>query len=78
MTTRLIHPFRAILIAGISFGLSHAASAADLESAQISAALKRSADWQLANPSGTETRDWIIAPLYDGLLRTASSTGDAK
>lgn len=78
MKTQSIHTLCAILIAGISFGLSHSTSAADLESSQITAALKRSADWQLANPSGTETRDWIIAPLYDGLLRTASSTGDAK
>lgn len=78
MMIRSTQPFRAILLAGISFALSHASSAAELESAQITAALKRSADWQLANPSGTETRDWIIAPLYDGLLRTALSTGDAK
>jgi rhamnogalacturonyl hydrolase YesR len=53
-------------------------SAAELDSASIAAALKRSADWQLANPSGTEIRDWIIAPLYDGLLRTALTTGDPK
>jgi rhamnogalacturonyl hydrolase YesR len=56
----------------------HTSPAADLEPAAITATLKRSADWQLANPSGTETRDWIIAPLYDGLLRTALTTGDAK
>lgn len=53
-------------------------AAAELESGAITAALKRSADWQLANPSGTEIRDWIIAPLYDGLLRTSLATGDAK
>lgn len=50
--------------------------AAGLDSEGIATALKRSADWQLANPSGTEIRDWIIAPLYDGLLRTSSMTGD--
>ena len=59
----------------ISAPLCHAA---DLAPDQVSTALKRSADWQLANPSGTEIRDWIIAPLYDGLLRTALATGDAK
>lgn len=55
-----------------------ASLAAELEPAAITASLKRSADWQLANPSGTEIRDWIIAPFYDGLLRTALATGDAK
>ncbi len=67
-----------MLMAVIPLALSHSSSAADLEPATITAALKRSADWQLAHPSGTETRDWIIAPLYDGLLRTALTTGDAK
>jgi unsaturated rhamnogalacturonyl hydrolase len=75
---RLPRPLCAILLAGISSALFSTSSAADLDSDSISKALKRSADWQLANPSGTEIRDWIIAPLYDGLLRTASSTGDPK
>jgi unsaturated rhamnogalacturonyl hydrolase len=57
---------------------SSSSRAEELEPTPISAALKRSADWQLAHPSGTELRDWIIAPLYDGLLRTALATGDAK
>ena len=75
------HPtyrFAACLVAGAMTIASHSCPAADLQPARITAALKRSADWQLANPSGTEIRDWIIAPLYDGLLRTASATGDAK
>jgi len=75
---RLILPLCAILTAGVPLILSHSSSAADLESGTIAAALKRSADWQLANPSGTEIRDWIIAPFYDGLLRTALATGDPK
>ncbi len=66
---------RSLLVVSITLTLS---PAADLESKSIAAALKRSADWQLANPSGTEIRDWIIAPFYDGLLRTALATGDAK
>ena len=45
---------------------------------EISAALKRSADWQLASPTGMTTTSWIIAPFYDGLLRTALTTGDPK
>ena len=52
--------------------------AAELDPAQITTALQRSADWQLANPSGTEIRDWIIAPLYDGLIRSSLATGDPK
>ena len=75
---RLPRPLCAILAAGLPFILSPSSLAADLEPAPIAAALKRSADWQLANPSGTEIRDWIIAPLYDGLLRTSLATGDAK
>ena len=68
----------AVMMAAISLAPLNYSSAADLEPAPITAALKRSADWQLATPSGTELRDWIIAPLYDGLLRTALTTGDAK
>jgi rhamnogalacturonyl hydrolase YesR len=52
--------------------------AAELKTADVSAVLKRSADWHLGSPSGIDTRDWIIAPLYDGLLRLATTTGDAK
>ncbi len=58
--------------------LSVPARAADPVPADVTAILKKSADWQLAQPSGIEIRDWIIAPLYDGLLRTAITTGDAK
>ena len=76
--TRSVHHLCAFIMAAIPLAPLNDSSAADLEPAPIAAALKRSADWQLANPSGTETRDWIIAPLYDGLLRTALTTGDAK
>jgi unsaturated rhamnogalacturonyl hydrolase len=75
---RSIHRLCAVMMAAISLALSDPSSADDLTPARITAALKLSADWQLAHPSGTETRDWIIAPLYDGLLRTALATGDAK
>jgi rhamnogalacturonyl hydrolase YesR len=75
---RLIRIMFSVPVAGILSVASHSSSAAEIEPASIAAALKRSADWQLANPSGTEIRDWIIAPLYDGLLRTSLATGDAK
>ncbi|MCU0781221.1 MAG: glycoside hydrolase family 88 protein [Akkermansiaceae bacterium] len=75
---RLIHLLRAVLLAGLAFAAPASSSAEELEPAAISATLKRAANWQLANPSGTELRDWIIAPFYDGLLRTAMATGDAK
>ena len=55
-----------------------AAEAPEPGAADIVATLKRSADWHLSNPSGIEVRDWVIAPLYDGLLRTALVTGEAK
>ena len=72
----------AILFSGsLGIGLGQAAPARggpEPVAADIVATLKRSADWHLANPSGIELRDWVIAPLYDGLLRTALVTGDAK
>ena len=50
----------------VSFTLCGAAwaRAADPAPADITAALRRSADWHLANPSGIDTRDWVIAPLH--------------
>lgn len=76
--TKTLHRLAACLLAAPLLWVAQASSAEELESSAITTALKRSADWQLANPSGTEIRDWIIAPLYDGLLRTALATGDAK
>ena len=66
------------LLVSITFFAVNSASAADPSPDDITAALKRSADWHLSNPSGVDTRFWVIAPLYDGLLRTALTTGDAK
>ena len=63
---------------GLVFCATQSSQAEDPKPAEVAAALKRSADWQLANPSGIDTRDWVIAPLYDGLLRAAVTTGDAK
>jgi unsaturated rhamnogalacturonyl hydrolase len=68
----------ALLLTGLTALVAVTTLAAEPVAADIRAALKRSADWHLANPSGIDTRDWVIAPLYDGLLRTATTTGDAK
>lgn len=73
-----IHHLFACLAAAILCTSVSPSRAADLEPNSIATALKRSADWQLANPSGTEIRDWIIAPFYDGLIYTSLATGDAK
>jgi unsaturated rhamnogalacturonyl hydrolase len=67
-----------LMISVLAVSPSARAADPELKPASITAALTRSADWQLANPSGTELRDWIIAPLNDGLLRTSLATGDAK
>ncbi|MFA5264472.1 MAG: glycoside hydrolase family 88 protein [Opitutaceae bacterium] len=56
-----------------------AGSATGLDARQIVATLKRSADWQLANPIGTNLITfWVAAPYYDGLFRLAQVTGDSK
>lgn len=74
--------FTAVLFASfIALGVGSTARAADVpepKPADIVNALKQSADWHLSNPSGIEVRDWVIAPLYDGLLRTALVTNDPK
>jgi rhamnogalacturonyl hydrolase YesR len=67
-----------LLLSGLILAVVPASRAADPKPADVVAALKRSADWHLANPSGIDTRDWVIAPLYDGLLRVATTTGDPK
>lgn len=72
----------AVALLCIATCLPMAASAKDkstqLQADDVRAAVTRSADWQLANPRRIETTDWIIAPLYDGLLRTAFATGESR
>jgi len=68
----------ACLLAGLTLTAAISGHSADPKATDVAAALKRSADWHLAKPSGIDTRDWVIAPLYDGLLRVAITTGDAK
>ena len=69
---------RVVSLSLVSFLFVNFTRAEELDPSRIASSLKRSADWQLANPSGTEIRDWIIAPLYDGLLRVSVATGDPK
>lgn len=77
-TFHIVHSRFLLLFLGFTLASSSVSQAADPNPAEISAALKRSADWHLSNPSGIDTRDWVIAPLYDGLFRLAVTTGDEK
>lgn len=49
-----------------------------LDPVHIVQTLKRAADWQLENPNGTDLRNWVIAPLYDGLMDLSEVTGDPR
>ncbi len=71
-------PALVILSALLNAGLSSGEESKALVPAEITATLKRVADWQLANPNRTDLRDWVIAPLYDGLIDTSETTGDPK
>lgn len=44
----------------------------------VEAEVRKVADWIIDHPSGRDTRHWVIAPLYDGLLRAADATGDER
>ena len=46
--------------------------------AHIISVMKRVADWQIANPSKVEPRDWIVAPFYIGMLALHRVSGDEK
>jgi len=71
--------FSFLFVLSLGAGVLRAQAADPLAPAYIESALKRSADWQLANPHGnTPVTDWVIAPLYDGLLRLALTTGDER
>lgn len=71
---------RLLPLLGLFVAAVLASKAADgLDAQAIHQTLKRSADWQLAEPhGGTPLTDWIIAPLYDGLLRLSVTSGDEK
>ena len=51
--------------------------AASLSVGEVEQSLRQVADYILEHPSGRDTRHWVVAPLYDGLLETAYVTGDA-
>lgn len=53
-------------------------SAQEINPDEVAAVLRRSADWQITHRTEDNLMDWIIAPFYDGLLRTAEVTGDAS
>ncbi|MBK1879355.1 glycoside hydrolase family 88 protein [Pelagicoccus mobilis] len=70
------------LLLTIALGLTSLAQA-QLRAPQVEAALRKTADWQLAHPNENQLREigirqWHIAPLYDGLLRLSYMTGDPK
>ncbi|MBD5778562.1 glycoside hydrolase family 88 protein [Pelagicoccus sp. NFK12] len=60
------------------FAVGCSPSSEENEAAAVEAEVRRVADWILDNPSGRDTRHWVIAPLYDGLLRAAHATGDER
>jgi rhamnogalacturonyl hydrolase YesR len=70
--------FRLALLLGLTAATATQCIAGDPTPAEVAGALRRSADWQLANPSGIDTRFWVVAPLYDGLVRLAVTTGDPE
>ncbi|MBK1879352.1 glycoside hydrolase family 88 protein [Pelagicoccus mobilis] len=54
-----------------------------IDAYRVEAALRHSADWQLAHPNENQAypvgiREWHMASLYDGLLRLSLITGDAR
>ncbi len=62
------------LAASAAISISGLACAQEPKAADIAAAIDRAVVWQMANPSGSHTRDWVIAPLYDGLIQAAIAT----
>ena len=76
---RNLSPITALLLLQLaSASVSGTAGGAPLDATQVAATLQRAADWQLANPNRTELREWVIAPLYDGLIDVSETTGDPK
>lgn len=66
------------LMAGMATAAGCKAKDEGLDRAAVEARVKSVADWILAHPSGRDTRHWVIAPLYDGLLRSAFATGEPR
>lgn len=71
------------LISSLLFALSLSSPARSAESLPldpkaVAETLTKVADWQLENPNRTSLRDWVIAPLYDGLIDVSEVTGDPK
>jgi rhamnogalacturonyl hydrolase YesR len=49
-----------------------------LKETEILRVLERVSAWQQEHPNGTEIRDWVMAPLYDGLVRLSKTTGNPQ
>jgi rhamnogalacturonyl hydrolase YesR len=49
-----------------------------LDGNQVTAAMRRVADWQLAHPAPFGPLHWEIAPLYNGLIDASETIGDPK
>lgn len=73
-------PMRSYLpaITALVSSTAFAAETGKINPVEAAAAMKRVADWQLANPSKRALTDWVVAPLYLGLLDLHRVTGDAK
>jgi len=57
----------------LATGLSSA-----LKPKAVDAAMVKVADWELVHAEANFNQQWTFAPLYDGLLATSKTTGDAK
>lgn len=69
------------LVAWATFSFAEttaAGPARSIDPAEVVATLKRVAAWQLENPNGTDLGNWVIAPLYDGLIDASETTGDPR
>jgi unsaturated rhamnogalacturonyl hydrolase len=49
-----------------------------LKPREIRAAMRKVADWQLRTGESRFNQQWTFAPLYDGLIAAARTTGDPK
>jgi unsaturated rhamnogalacturonyl hydrolase len=80
----LVAALAAVSIAplGCSSSGDTASSAVSKDSATtretVAAAMRRAADWQLANPSKHPAWDWTQAPFYSGVMGTYRVSGDTK
>ncbi|MFT4176728.1 MAG: glycoside hydrolase family 88 protein [Luteolibacter sp.] len=70
--------FTALFSISLSFSFAQSPLDKPLNAQEVAGTIKRAADWQLSNPNRTPLNDWVIAPLYDGLIDLSKTTGDSK